>query len=82
MAQLNAGGSLERTNEGRQEAKLKGIKFGRRRTVDRERRADRFIRRALVQRKLLISQYCPLHTVYKILEDSASRDTPIFRLMS
>ncbi|VDA51076.1 Transposon Tn3 resolvase [Escherichia coli] len=30
---LNAGGS-ERTNEGRQEAKLKGIKFGRR-TVNR-----------------------------------------------
>lgn len=27
---------LERTNEDRQEAKLKGIKFGRRRTVDRK----------------------------------------------
>lgn len=28
---------LERTNEGRTEAKLKGIKFGRKRTVDREK---------------------------------------------
>ncbi|HCN7989339.1 TPA: recombinase family protein, partial [Escherichia coli] len=27
---------FERTNEGRQEAKLKGIRFGRRRTIDRE----------------------------------------------
>lgn len=27
----------ERTNEGRQEAKLKGIQFGRKRTIDRER---------------------------------------------
>ncbi|MEQ1968024.1 recombinase family protein [Xenorhabdus nematophila] len=26
---------LERTNEGRQEAKLKGVRFGRRRTIDR-----------------------------------------------
>ncbi|EKB2479540.1 recombinase family protein, partial [Salmonella enterica] len=35
VAQAERRRILERTNEGRQEAKLKGIKFGRRRTVDR-----------------------------------------------
>ncbi|WP_337238006.1 recombinase family protein [Escherichia coli] len=34
VAQAERRRILERTNEGRQEAKLKGIKFGRRRTVD------------------------------------------------
>ncbi|TFT73301.1 recombinase family protein, partial [Proteus mirabilis] len=33
VAQAERRRILERTNEGRQEAKLKGIKFGRRRTV-------------------------------------------------
>ncbi|MFO5603434.1 recombinase family protein, partial [Klebsiella pneumoniae] len=35
VAQADRRRILERTNEGRQEAKLKGIKFGRRRSVDR-----------------------------------------------
>ncbi|HGM5604130.1 recombinase family protein [Serratia ureilytica] len=35
VAQAERGRILERTNEGRQEAKLKGIQFGRKRTVDR-----------------------------------------------
>lgn len=35
VAQAERQRILERTNEGRQEAKLRGIKFGRRRTIDR-----------------------------------------------
>lgn len=35
VAQAERQRILERTNEGRQEAKIKGIKFGRKRTVDR-----------------------------------------------
>ena len=35
VAQAERHRILERTNEGRQEAKLKGIRFGRKRTVDR-----------------------------------------------
>ncbi|MHA4830463.1 recombinase family protein [Enterobacter ludwigii] len=36
VAQAERQRILERTNEGRQEAKLKGIRFGRKRTVNRE----------------------------------------------
>lgn len=35
VAQAERRRILERTNEGRQEAKLKGIRFGRRRTIER-----------------------------------------------
>lgn len=35
VAQAERSRILERTNEGRQEAKLKGIRFGLRRTIDR-----------------------------------------------
>lgn len=37
---------LERTNEGRQEAKLKGVRFGRRRTIDRKL-CLRFVRKVM-----------------------------------
>jgi DNA invertase Pin-like site-specific DNA recombinase len=37
VAQAERHRILERTNEGRIEAKSKGVKFGRKRTVDRER---------------------------------------------
>ncbi len=68
VAQAERRRILERTNEGRQEAKLKGIQFGRKRTVDRS------VVRALHQkgtgameiaRQLNIAR----STVYKILED-------------
>lgn len=36
VAQAERQRTLERTNEGRQEAKLKGIRFGRKRTANRE----------------------------------------------
>lgn len=59
---------LERTNEGRQEAKLKGIRFGRRRTIDRN--AELALRQegngaTAIARELSIAR----STVYKILED-------------
>nr|WP_164057812.1 recombinase family protein [Serratia marcescens] len=69
VAQAERRRILERTNEGRQEAKLKGIQFGRKRTVDRS------VVRALHQkgigameiaRQLNIAR----STVYKILEDT------------
>jgi DNA invertase Pin-like site-specific DNA recombinase len=59
---------LERTNEGRQEAKLKGIKFGRRRIIDRN--SVLVLHRkgtgaTDIARQLSIAR----STVYKILED-------------
>lgn len=59
---------LERTNEGRQEAKLKGVRFGRRRTIDRN--AVLALRQegngaTVIARELSIAR----STVYKILED-------------
>lgn len=59
---------LERTNEGRQEAKLKGVRFGRRRTVDRN--SVLMLHRkgtgaTNIARQLNIAR----STVYKILEE-------------
>jgi DNA invertase Pin-like site-specific DNA recombinase len=59
---------LERTNEGRQEVKLKGVRFGRRRTIDPN--AVLALRQegngaTAIARGLSIS----CSTVYKILED-------------
>ncbi|EMG7890836.1 recombinase family protein [Enterobacter hormaechei] len=68
VAQAERRRILERTNEGRQEAKLKGIQFGRKRTIDRERVLE-FHRKGTgateIARLLSISR----STVYKILED-------------
>ncbi len=77
VAQAERRRILERTNEGRQEAKLKGIKFGRRRTVDRNVVLT-LHRRALVQRKLLISSVLPAPRFIKFLKTKGPRDTPIF----
>ncbi|HFT0619365.1 TPA: helix-turn-helix domain-containing protein, partial [Escherichia coli] len=60
--------ALERTNEGRQEAKLKGIKFGRRRTVDRNvvlTLHQKGTGATEIAHQLSIAR----STVYKILED-------------
>ncbi len=57
-----------RTNEGRQEAKLKGIKFGRRRTVDRNvvlTLHQKGTGATEIAHQLSIAR----STVYKILED-------------
>ena len=60
---------LERTNEGRLEAKLKGIKFGRRRRINRKRLIDRFkhdgVKGTALAREMGISRAA----VYKILRE-------------
>ncbi|EFC1759017.1 TPA: recombinase family protein [Escherichia coli] len=70
VAQAERSRILERTNEGRQEAKLKGIQFGRKRTIDRER-VLAFHRKGTgateIARLLSISR----STVYKILNSCA-----------
>lgn len=68
VAQAERRRILERTNEGRQEAKLKGIQFGRKRTVDRSVVRDLHLKGTgamEIARQLNIAR----STVYKILED-------------
>lgn len=68
VAQAERRRILERTNEGRQEAKLKGIKFGRRRTVDRNVVLTLYQKgtgATEIAHQLSIAR----STVYKILED-------------
>ena len=60
---------LERTNEGRLEAKLKGIKFGRKRRINRKKLVDRFkydgVKGIALAREMGISR----SAVYKILRE-------------
>jgi DNA invertase Pin-like site-specific DNA recombinase len=60
---------LERTNEGRLEAKLKGIRFGRKRRINRKRLIDRFkhdgVKGVALAREMGISRA----SVYKILRE-------------
>ncbi|CAK6466043.1 TPA: recombinase family protein [Klebsiella variicola subsp. variicola] len=74
VAQAERQRILERTNEGRQEAKIKGIKFGRKRTVDRN------VVLALhangsgateIARQLSIAR----STVYKIIENEKASES-------
>ncbi|MGE9553618.1 recombinase family protein [Erwinia amylovora] len=68
VAQAERSRILERTNEGRQEAKLKGIRFGRRRTIDRKcvlALHRKGTGATDIARQLSIAR----STVYKILED-------------
>ncbi len=50
VAQAEGQRILERTNEGRIEAKAKGVKFGRNRTIDRKK-FSLFMKMALAQLK-------------------------------
>lgn len=63
---------LERTNEGRLEAKLKGIKFGRKRRINRKKLIDRFkhdgVKGIALARAMGISRAA----VYKILREEAA----------
>jgi hypothetical protein len=62
---------LERTNEGRESAKQRGVKFGRKRTVDREKvmeLKDLGIRASVIAKDLGIGR----STVYKILDQDGS----------
>lgn len=60
---------LERTNEGRLEANAKGVKFGRKRTIDREkviRLYEQGTGATAISKQLKIGR----STVYKILEET------------
>lgn len=67
VAKAEAARILERTNEGRESAKLRGVKFGRKRTIDREKvleLKDRGVQASEIAREMEIGR----STVYKILE--------------
>lgn len=68
VAQAERQRILERTNEGRIEAKAKGVKFGRKRSVDREKIKElheKGVGASTIARKLIIGR----STVYKIIEE-------------
>ncbi len=72
VAQAERRRILERTNEGRQEAKLKGVRFGRKRTIDRSRVLELHLAgtgATDISRTLSIAR----STVYKILEEEKAR---------
>ncbi|MCR9782677.1 recombinase family protein [Proteus mirabilis] len=72
VAQAERRRILERTNEGRQEAKLKGIKFGRKRSVNRSivlALHQKGAGATEIARQLSIAR----STVYKILEDETEK---------
>lgn len=71
VAQAERQRILERTNEGRQESKLKGIRFGRKRTINREQvLALRLegLGASEIAHRLGIAR----STVYKIVEEEKS----------
>ncbi|MCQ9091195.1 recombinase family protein [Vibrio alginolyticus] len=70
VAQADRYRILERTNEGRIEAKLKGIRFGRKRSIDRKQLLalyEKGIGATQISRQLKIAR----SSVYKILKDSS-----------
>lgn len=74
VAQAERRRILERTNEGRQEAKLKGIKFGRRRTVNREQihtMRAKGIGATVIARQLNIAR----STVYNIINEKINQSS-------
>lgn len=69
VAQAERRRILERTNEGREDAKLKGIRFGRRRTIDRNSVLalhSKGTGATVIARQLGIAR----STVYKILSET------------
>lgn len=70
VAQAERRRILERTNEGRQEARLNGVRFGRKRTVDRSKiitLINTGYSATKISRELNIAR----STVYKVLKESA-----------
>jgi len=68
VAQAERHRILERTNEGRLEAKLKGVKFGRKRTIDRKKIISLYksgIGATAISKQAKISR----STVYKLVKD-------------
>ncbi|MBL0876430.1 recombinase family protein [Serratia nevei] len=77
VAQAERRRILERTNEGRQEAKLKGIQFGRKRTVDRSvvlSLHEEGTGATEIARQLSIAR----STVYKIIQDDKASQKCLF----
>lgn len=72
VAQAERQRILERTNEGRQEAKLKGIKFGRKRTVDRSK-IDIMCSQGLPVTEIAKQLKIARSTVYKIISENSLR---------
>lgn len=71
VAQAERQRILERTNEGRLEAKAKGVKFGRKRTIDRDNvlmMTAQGVGATDIAKRLQIGR----STVYKILKESIS----------
>lgn len=69
VAQAERQRILERTNEGRIEAQAKGVKFGRKRTIDRKKILDLYaqgIGATDISRKMGIGR----STVYKLLHEN------------
>lgn len=69
VAQAERQRILERTNEGRLEAKLKGVQFGRKRSVDREKikqLRSQGVRATAIARQLKIAR----STVYKVIDEA------------
>lgn len=69
VAQAERQRILERTNEGRQEAKLKGIQFGRKRSIDRNSVLvlhQQGTGATAIARQLNIAR----STVYKVIDES------------
>ncbi|MCP4395548.1 MAG: recombinase family protein [Alphaproteobacteria bacterium] len=68
VAQAERQRILERTNEGRIEAKTKGVKFGRKRSIDRNKVLDMH-RKAIGPTEIAKQMGIGRSTVYKILKD-------------
>ena len=69
VAQAERQRILERTNEGRIEAKAKGVKFGRKRSVDRQKVVELRAQGATVP-EIVAKLSAGRSTVYKILQQS------------
>ena len=69
VAQAERSRILERTNEGRAEAKIKGIKFGRKRTIDREKIIALY-RAGTGATEIAKQERVGRSTVYKLLKEA------------
>ena len=79
VAQAERHRILERTNEGRIEAKLKGIKFGRKRTIDREKIISLYnlgVGATAISKQTKIAR----STVYKLVKDHSIQSVKASKL--
>ena len=70
VAQAEKQRILERTNEGRAEAKIKGVKFGRKRTIDRDKIIE-LKTSGIGATEIARQEGIGRSTVYKLLKDKA-----------